>query len=76
MALDFILVQNFYLQMEAMEKMSLFLELIRAHLCMLMIREKIPKGPTQGLYDTTLTVEAKYPINFKQSEKIFVLSLR
>ena len=27
-AKDFILVQNFYLRMEALEKMSLFLELI------------------------------------------------
>ena len=33
---DLILVENFYL------KMLLFLELIRAHLCILMIREKIP----------------------------------
>ena len=31
--------------------------------------------PTQGLDDMTLTAEAKYPINFKQSGKIFVLSL-
>ena len=30
---------------------------------------------TQGLYDTTLTVEAKYPISFRQSGKTFVLSL-
>ena len=35
----------------------------------------IGKGPTQGLDDTTLTVEAKYPISFKQSGKRFVLSL-
>ena len=32
------------------------------------------EGPTQGLDDTTLTVEAKY-INFAQSGKTFVLSL-
>ena len=32
------------------------------------------EGPTQGLDDTTLTVEAKY-INFTQSGKTFVLSL-
>ena len=32
--------------------------------------------PTQGLNDTTLTAEAKYPINFTQSgKKRFVLSL-
>ena len=33
------------------------------------------EGPTQGLDDTTLTAEAKYPINFTQSIKRFVLSL-
>ena len=31
--------------------------------------------PTQGLDGTTLTAEAKYPINFTQSGKIFVLNL-
>ena len=31
--------------------------------------------PIQGLNDTTLTAEAKYPINFTQSGKRFVLSL-
>ena len=33
------------------------------------------EGLTQGLDDTTLTVEAKYPINFIQSGKRFVLTL-
>ena len=33
------------------------------------------EGPTQGLDDTTLTAEAKYPINFTQSGKRFLLSL-
>ena len=33
------------------------------------------EGPTQGLNNTTLTAEAKYPINFTQSGKRFVLSL-
>ena len=33
------------------------------------------EGPTQGLTDTTLTAEAKYPINSTQSGKRFVLSL-
>ena len=33
------------------------------------------KGPTQGLDDTTLTAEAKQPINFTQSGKRFALSL-
>ena len=34
------------------------------------------EGPTQGLDDTTLTVEVKYPINFTQLQKNFVLSLQ
>ena len=33
------------------------------------------EGPTQGLYDTTLTAEAKYPLNFAQSGKRFVSNL-
>ena len=33
------------------------------------------EGPTQGLYDTT-TAKVKYPINFTQSGKRFVLSLQ
>ena len=33
------------------------------------------EGPTNRLDDTTLTAEAKYPINFTQSGKRFVLSL-
>ena len=33
------------------------------------------EGPTQELDDTTLPVEAKYPINFTQLGKRFVLSL-
>ena len=31
--------------------------------------------PTQGLDDTTLRAEAKYPINFRQPRKRFVFSL-
>ena len=33
-------------------------------------------GPTQKLDDTTLTTEAKYPINFAQLRKRFVLILQ
>ena len=33
------------------------------------------EGPTQGLDNTTLTAEAKYPTNFTQPGKRFVLSL-
>ena len=44
----------------------------------MIIREKIlilGEGPTQGLDDTTLTAEAKYPMNFTQPGKRLVLSL-
>ena len=34
------------------------------------------EGPSQGLDDTTLLAEAKFPIIFAQSGKRFVLSLR
>ena len=34
------------------------------------------EGPTQVLDDTTLTAEAKYPINFTQSGKRFIVSLQ
>ena len=55
-----------------------FLELIWAHLCILIIKEKILKdilreGKKRRLDGTTCTAEAKYPINFTQSEKRFVL---
>ena len=33
------------------------------------------EGTAQGLDDTTLTAEAKYPVNFTQSGKRSVLSL-
>ena len=33
------------------------------------------EGPTQGLHDTRLTAEAKYPTNFTQLQKRFVLNL-
>ena len=33
------------------------------------------EGQTQGLEDATITAEAKYPINFRESGKRFVLSL-
>ena len=33
------------------------------------------EGPTKELDDTTLTAEGKYPINFAQSGKRFMLSL-
>ena len=77
MAQDLILVQIFYLLIEAMEIM--LLELIQGHTCILIIKEKnilIPgKEPTQGLDGTTFAAKALYPINFIQTGKRFVLSL-
>ena len=35
----------------------------------------LDEGQKQGLDDTTLTTEAKYPMNFTQPNKRFVLSL-
>ena len=35
----------------------------------------LDEGPTQGLDDATLTAEARYPFNFTQPRKRFVLSL-
>ena len=29
----------------------------------------LSKGPTQGLHNTTLTVEAEYSINFSRSQR-------
>ena len=34
------------------------------------------EDPTQGLDDTTIKAEAKYPMNFRESGKRFVLSLQ
>ena len=77
-AWDLILVQNFYLQMEAMEKnviifgtdMSSSVHVDNKGKYILILGE----GATQE-WSHTLTAEAKYPINFTQSGKSFVLSL-
>ena len=34
------------------------------------------KGPTQGLDDTTLTVEAQYSINFSRSNRKYINSMQ
>ena len=56
--------------------MSLFMELIRAHVD---VKRKdnliLGKRSTQGLDDTTLTAEVKFSINFTQSGKRSVLGL-
>ena len=78
MVLDSIRVQNVhYLKVEWV-KMSLFLEFIWAHLFILIIIKNIlifGKDPTQGLSDSTLTVEAQYLLNFSRSNRKFCLSL-
>ena len=60
--------------------MSLFLELICVHLYILIIKKDIlivGEGTKQKINDdTTLTAEAKYPMNFTQLRKRFVLSLQ
>ena len=65
-AWDLILVQNFYLQMEALEKCHYFWSWIGSSVHI------DNKNKDITLDDTTLTAEAKYPINFTQSGKRFV----
>ena len=59
--------------------MSLFLNLIGAKLCILIIRKKdiliLCIGPTHGLDNTTLSAEAQYSINCSRSKRKFCLSL-
>ena len=60
-ALDLIFAHSFRLQVKNCKKMSSFLELIWAYLCILIIKEDIlilGEGSTQGLDDTTLRKEA------------------
>ena len=47
-------------------------------MCILIIKRDIlilGKGPTQGLNDTTSTVEPEHFMNFTEQEKKFYLSL-
>ena len=66
--------------MVAWAKRLLFLVLIWAYQCTLIIKNKdiwtIGKGPTQVLDDTISSSGAKYHINFTQLRKRFVLSLQ
>ena len=55
--------------------MSLFLELIWAHLWKLIMKRDIAilgEGPAKGLNDTTLTAESIDPINLTQPNERFV----
>ena len=76
--LGLILVQNFYLQMKVWKKYVSFGAGSRSSVPtdnknkdILILGEKA----TPGLDDTTLTAKAKYPIDFTQSRKRFMLSL-
>ena len=74
-----ILVQYFYLQMEALEKNIIIFGADMSSSVHIDNMEKdiliLGKGPTEGLDDTKLTAETIYPINFTQLNKRFVLSV-
>ena len=77
-AQDLIFVENFHLQIEALKKIIIFGADISSSVHIdnntkdiLILVER----PTQGLDNISLTAEAKYPISFTQSRKIYVLSL-
>ena len=59
--------------MVAWVSVPLFLELIWADVCILIIRKKdiliLGEGPAQGLDDTVLTAEAQYSITFSRSNR-------
>ena len=70
MAYDLIRVQKFYLQTEIWVKMLLFDKSLSAHIDN---KKKdilvLGTGPIQGLGNTTLTAEAQYSINQKQTKE-------
>ena len=77
--LDSMHVHNFHYLTVVGAKMSLLLELIIVLLFKLIKKEDIlvlGENLTQGLYDTAITAEAKYSINFAESRKKIVLSLQ
>ena len=70
MAYDLIRVQKFYLQTEIWVKMLLFEKSLSVHIDN---KKKdilvLGTGPIQGLGNTTLTAEAQYSINQKQTKE-------
>ena len=66
-------VQNFHLQMEVWEKMSLFFETDMSSSVRIDNKSKniliFGERPTYRLDDTTLTAKAIYPINFTHPNK-------
>ena len=78
MIIDLMHVHSFHGHTRAGVKMLLFLELPIVLLCMLVIKRDIlllGEDPTQGLDDTTITAEAKCPINLTRSGTSFALFL-
>ena len=78
MIIDLMHVHSFHGHARAGVKMLLFLELPIVLLCMLVIKRDIlllGEDPTQGLDDTTITAEAKCPINLTRSGTSFALFL-
>ena len=64
--------------MKHLVKISIFLELIWVHLCILIIKKKVlilGKGPTQGYDNAALTAEAQCSIKFSISNRKCCLSL-
>ena len=79
MVLELMQVHNVHCQTMNEVKMFIFLELILVLLCIFIIEKKgilvVGEGPTQELDNSTVTGEAKYPINFTRSGKRSVLRL-
>ena len=71
--LDLMHIHSFHRQTEAGSKISLFLALMGFHLCMLILKRST--GPTQGVDNTAITAEDKYPKTFIESGKKILLSL-
>ena len=74
-----ILVQNFYLQTKALERNVIIFGADMGSSVHIYNKNKdiliLGEGATQGLDDTALKAEAKYPINSTQSGKRFVVNL-
>ena len=71
-------VQNFNCQTVNGVEMLLFLELTIILVCMLILKKNIfvlGEGRTRVLDDTTITAEAKYPVNFTRPGRRFRLRL-
>ena len=72
LVLNLILVFDFSFQILVVVKILLFLESTTVRQCRLIMKKDIlalGEKPTQGLYDTTITAEAKYSINSTRSKK-------